>query len=80
MIIDKIIKLGFMFVNTLVDELKLPDFSIDTDLLASFLNVISGIAYFFPWAYIMPIFGFIVTLQGFRIIIALVKLIRSIIF
>lgn len=79
MIIDMIFDLGFGFINSIIETLHLDNFTFDTSVLGSFLDVLSSVAYFFPWAYIAPIFGFIVMLQAFRILISLMKLLSQLI-
>ncbi len=79
MIFNEIIKLGFGFVNGIIDNLNLEALSFDTGLLSSFLDVLNNVAYFFPWPYIWPIFAFMIGIQGYRILISLIKLITSLI-
>jgi hypothetical protein len=50
---------------------------LNSSFMNSFLSVVGTVAYFFPWAKLVPIFGFIVGLQSFRIFISLLKLIKN---
>ena len=53
------------------------DFSFDTSIINTFLDVVSTATYFFPWHYVAPILYIIVSLMTFRIAIALIRFILS---
>ena len=78
MIIDRMIALGFDLINLILDGLKIPELSLNLSVLNPFLDVVSNVAYFFPWQYLIPIFGFLVGLQLLRITISLIKLVTHI--
>lgn len=53
--------------------------NVDFSIMDSFLSVVGTVLYFFPVRYIAPIFGFILALQAFRLLIALLKLLAQLI-
>lgn len=53
--------------------------NVDMSVLDTFLNVVRSVLYFFPVRLIYPIFGFIIILQAFRLLIAFLRVLAQLI-
>ncbi len=76
MITDAIFDMILGFAITLFDMIPLMDVPISSGTMGvinSFLDIVKTVLYFFPWKSVLPILAIIVTLQAFRIAMALFR-------
>lgn len=80
MITDAIFSFFTVIVNLILSPLEV--FNVGIDILSSIpvvMNFLSFVGYVIPWTNLIPIFTIIVAILGFKIIVALIHFIVSLI-
>lgn len=79
MITDSLLGIVFNFVSGLFELLPFMDISVDLSVSNTFLDIIGGVLYFFPWQKVLPILSIIIMLQVWRIMMSIIKALWSVI-
>lgn len=73
MIVESILGIVFSLVEQIMSFLPNITWDVDTGAFSYFLDVVQVVCYLFPMNTVGRIFGIIVSLMGFRIIVTLIK-------
>lgn len=77
MIVEKIIELFSYFIFFVLDKIPVISFTLPESVFTSLTTILNGISFFVPIALLTPIFIFEIAWFGFKMVLAIVRLVKS---